>query len=358
MSRNFIQKIRKPIKRTNLPVKLPDNVTWLKQPNIITLMSCDLNKMHLRVVITLIEALQVDMNRRIGGVPFGQLSIFQEEEDETKIIKISIPIRNFGVIPSHYPRLREATKDLSKLPVEIDVTHPETGDATFNTSLFSAMIPKEGSQRKNIIFRIEREVAKCLLQIDLTKNLGYTHYIKEIALTARSKYTIRMYMLISSWKSKGGFSMDVDKFKHWLQIDPAEYGEWKDIEKRVLRTAEEELLERADCWFHYSPVFDQDVSLKTPCRIDFKVISANRQDDEKVLSNVKQSLYHVFINLKLSAKQAAEIKESLTIYNYMLIRDKIISISAYIDENRNSIRSIPEYFYKSIMSYINELNEE
>lgn len=36
-----IVRIRKGHPRTNLPVKLPENPTWLKQPNVVTLMAGD-----------------------------------------------------------------------------------------------------------------------------------------------------------------------------------------------------------------------------------------------------------------------------------------------------------------------------
>lgn len=354
--RNVVIKERKPLLRTNKPVKLPDNVTWLKQPNIITLMSCDLNKMQMRSIIILIEALQEDINKRISGTPFAQLSLFRDE-DEDRIVKLSIPIRNFGVKPNHYPELRNAIKDLAKIPVEIDIVHPETGEATFNTSLLSAIIPVEGSQRKNVIFRIEREVAKCLVQVDLSSNLGYTKYIKEIALTAGSKYTIRMYMLIASWRDKGGFSMEVDKFKHWLQIDDTKYPDWKDIEKRIIKTAEEELHEKADCWFHYSPVYDQNVSLKVPFRIDFKVIRSAKDEDKQILDNAKRSIQNVLSNLGLSLKRTNEIVDKMSIENYMLIRDKIFDLYSYIQSNKKSIRSVSEYTYKSMISFIEELKD-
>jgi hypothetical protein len=352
---NIVIKERKPLLRTNKPVKLPDNVTWLKQPNLITLMSCDLSKMQMRAVVVLIEALQEDINRKLSGAPYSQLFLFKDE-DKDRVVKVSIPIRNFGVKPYSYPDLREAIKNLAKIPVEIDINHPETGAATFNTTLLSAIIPIEGSQRKNVIFRIEREVAKCLVQIDIPNNLGYTKYVKEIALNARSKYTIRMYMLIASWRDKGGFSMDVGKFKHWLQIEDTEYPDWKDIEKRVLKTAEEELHEKADCWFHYSPVYDQDVSLQTPYRIDFKVIRTAKEEDVKLLTNMKQSLYNVFINLHLSSKQASEIRNKINIENYMFVRDKVFDLYSYIQSNISTIRTIPEYFYSSMMKFIDELD--
>lgn len=355
--KRLVIKERKPLLRTNKPVKLPNNVTWLKQPNIITLMSCDLNKMQMRAVIVLIEALQDDINKRIGGAPFAQLSLFKDE-DEDKLVKISIPIRHFGVRPNHYPELRNAIKDLAKIPVEIDITHPETGDATFNTSLLSAIIPIEGSQRKNVIFKIEREVAKCLLAIDFSQNRGYTKYIKEIALTARSKYTIRMYMLIASWRDKGGFSQDVEKFKHWLQIDESEYPDWKDIERRVIKTAEEELHEKADCWFHYSPVYDENVSLKVPCRIDFKVIKATKDKDLQMVETAKRMLSNILLNnIKLTTTQTEEIISVMDVTNYMLIRDKLTEVYSYVQENKKAIRSPSEYIYVSMTKYIETLEE-
>lgn len=356
--KNVVIKERKPLARTNKPVKLPDNVTWLKQPNIITLMSCDLNKIQMRAIIILIETLQEDINKRISGAPFAQLSLFKDE-DEDRVVKISIPIRNFGVKPNHYPELRNAIKELAKIPVEIDIKHPETGEATFNTNLLSAIIPLEGSQRKNVIFRIEREVAKCLVQVDFSQGLGYTNYIKEIALTADSKYTIRMYMLISTWKHKGGFSMDVDKFKHWLQIDDSKYSDWKDIERRIIKTAEEELHEKANCWFHYSPVYDQNVSLKTPFRLDFKVISSASDEAEKELEIKKRSLQNVLVNnLKLSLNQSNDIISLLTIYNHKEITEKLFSLYDYIQNNRKTINSVSEYSYKSLMSFIESLKTD
>jgi hypothetical protein len=354
---NVVIKERKPLLRTNKPVKLPDNVTWLKQPNIITLMSCDLSKMQMRAVIIIVEALQDDINKRIGGTPFAQLSLFKDE-DEDKIVKLSIPIRNFGVKPNHYPELRNAIKDLAKIPVEIDVVHPDTGEATFNTSLLSAIIPLEGSQRKNVIFRIEREVAKCLVQVDLSNGLGYTNYIKEIALTARSKYTIRMYMLIASWRDKGGFSMEVPKFKHWLQIDETEYTDWKDIEKRVIKTAEEELHEKADIWFHYSPVYDQDVSLKVPYKIDFKVIRSAKDGDKQIVDNAKRAILQILQNGRLSSQKCSNIIDAMTIYNYHLIRDKVIDLFMYINANKKGIRDPAEYAYTSMMKYIENIENE
>ena len=76
---------------------------------------------------------------------------------------------------------------------------------------------------------MDREVAKVFINVDR----GFTRYIKEIALRAQSRYTIRMYMLISSWKEKGGFSIYVDRFRKFLKLED-KYPEFKDLYRRVI----------------------------------------------------------------------------------------------------------------------------
>lgn len=348
----IIVKERKGLPRTNKSVRLPDKVTWIKQPNIITLMSCDLNKMHLRVLVTVIDKIQDDINARISGQPLGQLSLFKDE-DEDKLVKIVIPQKNFGVTPNHYDKLREAIKDLARIPVEINVTHPETGDATFNTSLLSAIIPKEGSERKNIIIRIEREVAKCLVSTEK----GFHKYIKEITYSAKSKYTIRMYMLISSWKEKGGFSWEIDNLRTWLQLDPDEYQDIKDLEKRVIRPPYKELHENADCWFEYAFVYREGET--EPYKINFKVIRSVDDEVRKAIENKKANMEHILKNnLNLTGKQTKEITDRLTDTNYLLAFDKLITLYQYITDNRNTIKSLGEYTYKSMMTYLDEQDGE
>ena len=65
------------------------------------------------------------------------------------------------------------------------------------------------------------------MDVLLNVDKGFTQFIKEIAFNASSKYTIRLYMLISSWKNKGGFSIDMGKFRKWLKLEN-KYNDYKD----------------------------------------------------------------------------------------------------------------------------------
>ena len=130
-SNGEVTRERKGLPRTNLPVVLPTNPTFLKQSNLITLMTGDFKTVQLRVIISVIEKLQVAIEQSIsffnntGTIPFEQLSLFQEYNDR---ITIKLAYKDIGVDPDQYGEVKKAVKSLITLPVEFDVTDPETGE--------------------------------------------------------------------------------------------------------------------------------------------------------------------------------------------------------------------------------------
>jgi len=205
---------RKGLTRTNKPIKLPDNPTWLKQPNLVTMLSGDLSNLHSRIIISLVEKLQDSISQSINKVPIEQLSLFKEHK-ETDQISLMIPFKDFELTSNNYPELKKALKEMDLIPVEFDTKDPITGGDTWCVpGLFSAFIPDETYQR-TIKITIKKDVAKILVNVDK----GFTKYIKEIAFQTQSKYTVRMYMLISSWKDKGSFSITLERVKKWLKLE-------------------------------------------------------------------------------------------------------------------------------------------
>ena len=99
---------------------------------------------------------------------------------------------------------------------------------------------------------MEKRVAKMLIDIDLdkyTRPVNYTKYIFEIAQSARTKYTSRIYKLIASWKAKGDFLISFDEFRTMLGVED-KYKYFRDVKKYILLPVQKELLEKADCWFN------------------------------------------------------------------------------------------------------------
>ena len=330
--------------RSNQPVKLPNNPTWLKQPTLITMLSGDLNNLHLRVLISLIEKIQDSIEQSIKKVPLQQLSLFQDNKMNDRIL-VSIPTKDFGVSPDSYPELRKALLQLATIPIELDTKDPITGaESWYVSGLFKAYIPKE-RHRRSITIEMDENVAEALVNVEK----GFTKYIKEIAFQTQSKYTVRIYMLISSWKDKGGFSITLERFRKWLKLEN-KYPKYKDLYKRVIKTVYEDLFEKANCWFEVSEVYKEGET--EPYKLNFKVIRAalTIQEEEYLKRQTNNFIVVVSRHLHMEDKHIRQITPLLNIYNINSAIDKVIVLADYIKEHWKEITSIPDYCTKALIS--------
>lgn len=339
-----IVRIRKGHPRTNLPVELPENTTWLKQPNVVTLMAGDFKTVQIRILIAVIEKLQNVIELSIQhldkygtSIPCEQLSLFQEYSDR---IRVDIAYRDLGVSPDQYKEVKSMVRKLISIPVEFDVKDPITGEESWSiTGLFTkANIPKTPYSR-GFSLEMDREVAKVFINVDR----GFTRYIKEIALRAQSRYTIRMYMLISSWKEKGGFSIYVDRFRKFLKLED-KYPEFKDLYRRVIRPVYEDLFEQADCWFEMAEVYRNSGDTQ-PYKLNFKVIkSALSKKEEELLKGQKKMITN-FCSLHFAMKDEhlQQFIPQITLNNYKAVVTKMLYLGEYVRDNWNKISNKAEY---------------
>lgn len=344
-SNGEVTRERKGLPRTNLPVVLPTNPTFLKQSNLITLMTGDFKTVQLRVIISVIEKLQVAIEQSIsffnntGTIPFEQLSLFQEYNDR---ITIKLAYKDIGVDPDQYREVKKAVKSLITLPVEFDVTDPETGEPCWLvTGLFLRAHGQNNKYARSFTLEMDREVAKMFVRVDK----GFTRYIKEIAYKSQSRYTVRMYMLISSWKEKGGFSIYVDKFRKFLKLEE-KYPNYKDLYKRIIRPVYEDLFENADCWFEVAEVY-RDINDTQPYKLNFKIVrSAPSKKEEETLSLQKRNIGELLRrHARMREPQVLDILNKITLENYQRVLNKTVYLCEYISNNWQSISSIPDYFH-------------
>jgi hypothetical protein len=332
-----IIKERKGMPRTNQPVRLPNNPTWLKQPTLITMLSAEFNTLHLRVLISLVEKIQNSIEQSIKNVPLQQLSLFQEQQYRDRIL-VTIPTKDFGITPDAYPELRKALLQLATIPVELDTKDPMTGaESWYISGLFRAYIPKE-KHRRSITIEMDLDIAKALVNVEK----GFTKYIKEIAFQSQSKYTVRMYMLISSWKDKGGFAITLDRFRKWLKLED-KYPKYKDLYKRIIRPVYEELFEKANCWFEVSEVYKEGIA--EPYKLNFKIIRAalTVQEEEYLRIQTSSLVTMITRHLHFEDRHVKQITPLLTINNVKSAVDKVMSLCDYVAEHFKEITSIPDY---------------
>lgn len=338
-----IVKERKGMKRSNKPVVLPNNPTWLKQPTLITMLSADFNTLHLRILISLVDKIQNSIEQSIKNVPMQQLSLFKEQQFGDRIMVV-IPTKDFGVTPDSYPELRKALLQLATIPVELDTKDPISGaESWYVSGLFKAYIPKE-KHRRTITIEIDLNVAKALVNVEK----GFTKYIKEIAFQSQSKYTVRMYMLISSWKDKGGFAITLDKFRKWLKLEN-KYSKYKDLYKRIIRPVYEELFEKANCWFEVAEVYKEGES--EPYKLNFKVIRAalTIQEEEYLRVQTRALVTMLERHLKFEEKHIKQILPFLNVSNVNSASNKVVQLCDYVQEHWQEITSIPDYCTASLI---------
>lgn len=339
-----IVRIRRGHPRTNLPVELPDNPTWLKQPNAITLMAGDFKTVQIRILIAVIEKLQNVIELSIqhldkfgASISCEQLSLFQEYADR---IRVDIAYKDLGVSPDQYKEVKSMVRKLISIPVEFDVKDPVTGEESWAiTGLFTkANIPKTAYSR-GFSLEMDREVAKVFINVDK----GFTRYIKEIALRAQSRYTIRMYMLISSWKEKGGFSIYVDRFRKFLKLED-KYPEFRDLYKRVIRPVYEDLFEKADCWFEMAEVYRLPSDTQ-PYKLNFKVIkSALSKKEEDLLQSQKKVIANICaLHFGMQDKHLQQFIPFITLNNHLAVLSKINYLNDYVKTNWTKISNKAEY---------------
>lgn len=347
-----IVKKRKGLPRTNNPIILPDGLTYLKQPNTVTMMSADYNAMHYRILITVIEYLQKVIEESINKTPTEQLSLFKETVDDARI-KFTIPFSAFGVAPQNYKHLRKYLKLLASIPVEFNTLSPLTGNPCWAVSgLFTAYIEK----KKNINYveiEIHKDIAKTLVCVDG----GYTKYIKEIAFNSQSRYTIKMYMFISSWKDKGGRRIYLEDFRKLFYLQD-KYPTYKELYKRVIRQAYEELFEKANCWFEVSEEYKPGES--EPYLLDFKIIKAALTIQEKERLKMQSSNIETLCTKYLGMKKEHidQILPLVNIMNSVDILNKITDLIEYIRQNHDTITNIPNYCVISIKKEFTPYEEE
>ena len=351
-----IVRIRKGHPRTNLPVELPENPTWLKQPNVVTLMAGDFKTVQIRILIAVIEKLQNVIELSIQhldkygtSIPCEQLSLFQEYSDR---IRVDIAYRDLGVSPDQYKEVKSMVRKLISIPVEFDVKDPITGEESWAiTGLFTkANIPKTPYSR-GFSLEMDREVAKVFINVDR----GFTRYIKEIALRAQSRYTIRMYMLISSWKEKGGFSIYVDRFRKFLKLED-KYPEFKDLYRRVIRPVYDDLFEQADCWFEMAEVY-RNSGDSQPYKLNFNVVkSALSKKEEDLLKGQKKMITNFCtLHFAMQDEHLQQFIPHITLNNHAAVLNKMLYLGEYVRENWNKISNKAEYCLAVLLKEVETL---
>ena len=138
----------------------------------------------------------------------------------------------------------------------------------------------ESSQERGLISGYSYPSRASIVEVQLSKEMmdrmldvstGFTRYALNTAHAIKRKSTLRLYWLVCSWRSRGGFQLSADDLRLLLGLGPA-YQRADNIVTHILDPAREELEALQETWFSYR---------MTPRTISFKV-HYNLTEEEKL----------------------------------------------------------------------------
>lgn len=245
--------------------------------------------MHYKAFLALLFELQQPIKNNMRGI--NQLGLFNDEENKS-ILKVGIPLSALGS-PNQYPEIIEAIKGLQKIAVHLK--SPLGKEYISHTALVSRVEEPKAKTGKKLVYLIMfKDVAENLIMIDrnkLDQPSYYTKFFYEVGMAATTKYTVKLYWLISSFKDKGGFKREYQELRKDLGLEDHEYPRYYDFKKRVLIPAQKDLEKKADCWFNCGAADFEIKQGKKVIMFNFKIITPDVEAvDHAKADNIKQML--------------------------------------------------------------------
>lgn len=271
-----------PIQNREKKFTLPGSYTVVYQSNRLTNGTFQgFGLMHTRIFVAIIKSLQEAIRAEMNGLDWQQLNLFQEVTKESIQVKLSL---KDITTPNHYPNAFKAAKELMGLTVKLKKSNSPTGYISFRALFLGVDEPVKLDGRTMLIIHVLKVVAKEIISLDKNRDgnaINFTKYLYETAMSSKSKFTIKLYIMISSWKNKGGFYISLDELRRTLDIKEHEYKNFAKFKERILLPAQHELEKIGDCWFNASYDGFENRSGKKVMGLNFKVLSKSSEDKSK-----------------------------------------------------------------------------
>ena len=228
------------------------------------------------------------------------------------------------------------------------------------TSLCDVFIPDESEKIRNYVhITMEEEVAKIFINM----KFGYGEVGRIAQQNLTSKYSKRIYGLLSRYKENGGYTMGIAEFRR-VTGSALKYDEWKDAEKNILLFAKKDIddhFSRGECdlSFTYRLIYnDKSKTSGEPDAIEYKIYSATTDMDRKLIVVEKGYMeqFEKFLKeeLSLSDSICKMIMRRITRENVKAAISTAINIKLKIDSGdvRQSINYIIGAFNKFFETFV------
>ncbi len=233
---------------------------------------------------------------------------------ESKSIELSFNFIDFE--ERNVERLKELANKITSKKIFYEFTPDKWG--------YIVPIYRASYDRGKFTIKIADDVSKHYL--DLAR--GYTNLDKKSIFALSSQYSIRMYELLSAFINKQTWTIEIDKLRHYLDINSNQYRSYTMFEKRILIYSQKEL------WEHCGIYFEWEIAQKERKKITaltFTIRTKEKQEKAQVNADIKTTMEYI---ATLTPKDIAE-KSHILMTQYTLSaeqKDYILSDTNVFNE--------------------------
>ena len=332
--------------------------TWLLQPITLTMSKFNYNVPQTKALVLIVEQLQKSIKESLKE-EVQNLKLFNTDGDS---IFVDIAMKDLTNMPQHYDRVRQTLKQLASIPVEMMETMDKK-KYTHISALCEAYIPNEKFVR-HIKIKIKKSIAAYLVD---ARTFGYQRYVKEVVLSAKSKYTQRIYMMLSSFKQQGHMQITPDNLREkFNELGSSYQNSWKAFRKNVIDKAKEELLQlykenRCELYFEYKLIYKRSGRQQgEPDVIEFSIF-VSPQEKERMeqlkevnyRSEVKNNLLLFFgLNAGEANKIISRLSEPEDFEDLLAYSRELLGICS---NTRLKISDVKQYAFTALQRYVTNL---
>lgn len=340
--------------------------TGIIQPVTITLMHQKFSKIQNRALVCVVEKLQSKFHEMINyGKSFSDIQ--DKDVDSQESLSFRIDLSEFGMSPNTYKDLREALRNLTKLPVAVPyIGKSSRTEYMKHTNFCDVLIPQD-AYKSYVIITIKKEVAPLMLSLDL----GYQNLYQSVILkSCKSQYSQRMYMLVTAFmKKREFFIMKTQTFRELFMLEN-KYKQFRQLSAYILDVASDELRKlcdegRCDCYFEYEKIYNGRRKSGEPDLIKF-IIKRSRllenEEEKESLQLRRQNFMDLLIRHNcLSERDARKYGDMITATNHQEAINKLMDIYNYMESSKNDpakrIKSVSAYTKKALDEFFKHQDE-
>lgn len=186
-------------------------------------------------------------------VLFEAIAYFKSNQElRTMRLYIKEFLKNVGVETNNYEYIAKEIDQMTEIPLRIQRTTKKGALDYLKVQLFSSADYKIDSSGFGYVeIEISDKLKPYFLEI-AQGEFFYYHILNTRVL--KSKYSIKLYLFLKSWKRKGQVDISVIDLRSLVEVEPNEYTEYRYFKKRIIESAKKELSEKCDITFEYQEI--------------------------------------------------------------------------------------------------------